>query len=130
MHSRGLYVQTENELVIDILMVTQDGKEERISNINPSRDLIAAMEMDYSLYRGEVVELYNLPLFEPKLDIDYREYLELVKTAWFLPELIQDIDPVGTFVVRQRIKMITQQPDDGSASYWIYSGQHIIQALM
>ena len=70
MHSRGLYVQTENELVIDILMVTQAGKEERISNINPSRDLIAAMEMDYSLYRGEVVELYNLPLFEPKLDID------------------------------------------------------------
>ena len=130
MHSRGLYVQTENELVIDILMVSPDGKEERISNINPSRDLIAAMEMDYSLYRGEVVELYNLPLFAPKLDIDYREYRELVRTAWFLPELIQNIDPIGAFVVRQRIKLITQRPDDGSASYWLYSGQHIIQALM
>ena len=130
MHNRGLYVQTENESTIDILMVSPDGKEETISNINPSRDLIAAMEMDYSLYRGEVVELYNLPLFAPKLDIDYREYLELVRTAWFLPELIQNIDPIGAFVVRQRIKLITQRPDDGSASYWLYSGQHIIQALM
>lgn len=130
MHNRGLYVQTENESTIDILMVTPDGKEERISNINPSRDLITAMEMDYILYRGEVTELYNLPLFEPKLDIDYREYIELVRTAWFLPELIQDIDPVGAFIVRQRIKMITQRPDDGSVSYWLYSGQHIIQALM
>ncbi len=130
MHNRGLYVQTENESVIDILMVTSDGEEERIPNINPSRDLIASMEMDYSLYRGEVTELYNLPLFEPKLDIDYREYLELVRTAWFLPELIQDIDPVGAFVARQRIKLITQRPDDGSASFWLYSGQNIIQALM
>ena len=108
MHSRGLYIQTENESTIDIMMVTPDGKEERISNINPSRDLIATMEMDYSLYRGEVVELYNLPLFEPKLDIDYREYLELVRTALFLPELIQNIDPIGAFVVRQRIRLITR----------------------
>ena len=27
MHSRGLYVQTENESAIDILMATPEGKE-------------------------------------------------------------------------------------------------------
>ena len=33
MHSRGLYIQTENESTIDIMMVTPDGKEERISTL-------------------------------------------------------------------------------------------------
>ena len=35
MHSRGLYVQTENESAIDILMATPEGKEKWITNVDP-----------------------------------------------------------------------------------------------
>ena len=48
MHSRGLYVQTENESAIDILMVTPDGKERWITNVDPVKDLMAVIEIDYS----------------------------------------------------------------------------------
>ncbi len=48
MHGRGLYVQTENETTIDILMVTPEGKEKKISEIVPAQDLLNAVEVDYS----------------------------------------------------------------------------------
>ena len=48
MHSRGLYVQTENETAIDILMVTPDGKEKWIANVDSVKDLMAAIEIDYA----------------------------------------------------------------------------------
>ena len=63
MHSRGLYVQTESESAIDILMVTPKGKEKRISNVDPVKDLMAAIEIDYSEYRRRITQLHNLPLF-------------------------------------------------------------------
>ncbi len=130
MHRRGLYVQTEDESTIDILMVTPDGKEKRISSIIPAKDLMAAIEIDYSAYRKRVMQLQDLPLFQEKLDIAVSEYEELVNSAREIPRLIEKIDPVGAFVVRRRIEMILQHPDDGSASYLLYSGQWIIQALM
>ena len=46
MHSRGLYVQTENESSIDILMVTPEGKETWIVKVDPVKDLMAAIEID------------------------------------------------------------------------------------
>lgn len=130
MHSRGLYVQTENETTINILMVTPDGKEKELANIIPAQDLLRVVEIDYSIYRKRVMQLQNLPLFQEKLDIAMSEYEELVNTARRIPRLIEQIDPVGAFVVRRRIEMILQSPDDGSASYLLYSGQWIIQALM
>lgn len=130
MHSRGLYVQTENETAIDILMVTPDGKEKRISNVNPVKDLIAAIEIDYSDYRRRITQLHNLPLFQEKLDIAMWEYEELVNSARKIPSLIEKIDPVGAFVVRRRIEMILQHPDDGSAMYLLESGQWMVDALM
>ena len=45
MHSRGLYVQTESESAIDILMVTPKGKEKRISNVDPVKDLMAVLRL-------------------------------------------------------------------------------------
>lgn len=130
MHSRGLYVQTENESRIDILMVTPEGKEKWISNVDPVKDLMAVIEIDYSDYRKRITRLHDLPLFQEKLDIAMWEYEELVNSARKIPSLIEKIDPVGAFVVRRRIEMILQHPDDGSASYLLYSGQWIIQALM
>ena len=117
MHSRGLYVQTENESAIDILMVTPEGKERRISNVDPVKDLMAAIEIDYSEYRRRIMQLHNLPLFQEKLDIAMWEYEELVNSARKIPNLIAKTDPVGAFVVRRRIEMILQHPDDGSAMY-------------
>lgn len=73
MHSRGLYVQTENESTIDILMVTPERKEKRISNVDPIKDLMAVVEIDYSEYRRRIMQLHNLPLVQEKLDIAMRE---------------------------------------------------------
>ena len=130
MHSRGLYVQTENESTMDILMVTPEGKKKRITNVDPVRDLIKVVEIDYSIYRKRVMQLQNLPLFQEKLDIAMSEYEELVNTAKRIPNLIEKIDPIGAFVVRRRIEMILQHPDDGSALYLLESGWWIVQALM
>lgn len=130
MHSRGLYLQTENESTIDILMVTPDGKEKRISSIDPVKDLMTAIEIDYTDYRRRIIQLQNLPLFQEKLDIKFSEYEELVNTARKIPKLIDKTDPVGAFVVRSRIELALQIPDDGTASFWIYSGQRIVETLM
>lgn len=130
MHSRGLYVQAENESAIDILMVTPEEKEKWISNVNPVKDLMAVIEIDYSEYRRRITQLHNLPLFQEKLDIVMWEYEELVNTVKKIPKLIEKIDPVGAFVVRRRIEMILQHPDDGSALYLLESGQWMIDALM
>lgn len=130
MHSRGLYVQTENEFTIDILMVTPEGKEKRISNVDPVKDLMAAIEIDYSEYRRRIMQLHYLPLFQEKLDIAMCEYEELVNSARKIPNLIAKTDPVGTFVVCRRIEMILQHPDDGSAMYLLETGQWMIDALM
>ena len=130
MHNRGLYVQTENETAIDILMVTPDGKEKWIFNVDPVKDLMATIEIDYSAYWKRVTQLHNLPLFQEKLDIAMWEYEELVNTVKKIPKLIEKADPVGAFVVRRRIEMILQHPDDGSAMYLLQSGQWMIDVLM
>jgi len=130
MHSRGLYVQTENESTIDILMVTPEGKEKRITNVDPVKDLMAAIEIDYAEYRRRIMQLHNLPLFQEKLDIAMWEYEELVNSVRKIPNLIEKTNPVGAFVVRRRIEMILQHPDDGSAMYLLQSGQWMIDVLM
>lgn len=130
MHGRGLYVQTEKETTIDILMVTPEGKKKKISKIVPAQDLLNAVEIDYSAYRKRVTQLQNLPLFQEKLDIAMSEYEEFVNTAKRIPSLIEKIDPVGAFVVRSRIALALQIPDDGTASFLLYSGQRILEALM
>ena len=130
MHSRGLYVQTENETAIDILMVTPEGKEKWIANVDPVKDLMEVIEIDYSAYRKRIMRLHDLPLFQEKLDIAMWEYEELVNSVRKIPNLIEAIDPVGAFVVRRRIEMILQHPDDGSAMYLLETGQWMIDALM
>ena len=72
MHSRGLYVQTENKSTIDILMVTPEGKEKRISNVDPVKDLMAAIEIDYSAYRKRVTQLHN-PYDNEQIKADFEE---------------------------------------------------------
>ena len=69
MHGRGLYVQTENESTIDILMVTPEGNEKWIFNVDPINDLMETIEIDYSEYRRRISQLHDLPLFQVKLDI-------------------------------------------------------------
>ena len=71
-----------------------------------------------------------MPLFQEKLDIAMWEYEELVNSARKIPNLIEKTDPVGAFVVRRRIEMILQHPDDGSAMYLLQSGQWMIDVLM
>ena len=37
-------------------MVTPEGKEKRISNVDPVKDLMAVIEIDYSEYRRRIMQ--------------------------------------------------------------------------
>ena len=67
MQSPGLYVQTENETVMDILMIDHQMNQQVLAAVSPIEDLVSAVEMDYSEYRKRYKKLYILfaggPLF-------------------------------------------------------------------
>ena len=86
MQSPGLYVQTENETVMDILMIDHQMNQQVLAAVSPIEDLVSAVETDYSEYRKHYKKLYDEhPLFDEKFDISYLEYIDLVeqaKNAW------------------------------------------------
>ena len=51
MQSPGLYVQTENETVMDILMIDHQMNQQVLAAVSPIEDLVSAVEMAYSEYR-------------------------------------------------------------------------------
>ena len=52
MQSPGLYVQTENETVMDILMIAHQMNQQVLAAVSPIEDLVSAVEMDYSENRN------------------------------------------------------------------------------
>ena len=80
MRSPGLYIPTENETVMDILMINCQRGERIIPAVSPIEDLVSAVETDYSEYRKQYRRLYDEhPLFDEKFDISYLEYIDLVE---------------------------------------------------
>ena len=65
MRSPGLYVQTENETVMDILIIDSQRSEQILPAVSPIEDLVNAVETDYSEYRKHYKKLYDEhPLFD------------------------------------------------------------------
>ena len=130
MQSPGLYVQTENETVMDILMIDHQMNQQVLAAVSPIEDLVSAVEMDYSEYRKHYKKLYDEhPLFDEKFDISYLEYIDLVEQAKKCVARLQDIDPVGHFVASCKIEAVLRIPDNGSASYLLSCGAQILQIL-
>ena len=127
MQSPGLYVQTENETVMDILMIDHQMNQQVLAAVSPIEDLVSAVETDYSEYRKHYKKLYDEhPLFDEKFDISYLEYIDLVEQAKKYVARLQDIDPVGHFVASCKIEAVLRIPDNGSASYLLSCGAQIL----
>lgn len=95
MHSRGLYLQTEDESTVQILMVDIEGRENKNEPVSPSDDLIRMLEYDYSEYRSGIQKLRDEhPLLEARLDVSSLDYEDFLSAAFELPELIKEFDPV------------------------------------
>ena len=130
MRSPGLYIQTENETVMDILMINSQHSEQILPAVSPIEDLVSAVETDYSEYRKHYKKLYDEhPLFDEKFDISYLEYIDLVEQAKKCVGRLRDIDPVGHFVASCKIEAVLRIPDNGSASYLLSCGAQILQIL-
>ena len=130
MQSPGLYVQTENETVMDILMIAHQMNQQVLAAVSPIEDLVSAVEMDYSEYRKHYKKLYDEhPLFDEKFDISYLEYIDLVEQAKKCVGRLRNIDPVGHFIASCKIEAVLRIPDNGSASYLLSCGAQILQIL-
>ena len=130
MQSPGLYVQTENETVMDILMIDHQMNQQVLAAVSPIEDLVSTVEMDYSEYRKHYKKLYDEhPLFDEKFDISYLEYIDLVEQAKKCVGRLRNIDPVGHFIASCKIEAVLRIPDNGSASYLLSCGAQILQIL-
>lgn len=130
MRSPGLYIQTEDESVIEIHMVDRKRKERVLPAVSPIEDLLSALETDYSEYRKLYRRLYDEhPLFDEKFDISYLEYTDLVEQAKKCVGLLRKIDPVGHFIAGCKIETVLQIPDNNTASYLLGCGGQILQIL-
>lgn len=126
----GLYVQTENENQIDILMIDSKMNQTILPGVSPIEDLVSAVETDYSEYRKHYRKLYDEhPLFDEKFDISYLEYIDLVEQAKKCVGRLRNIDPVSHFIASCKIEAVLRIPDNGSASYLLSCGAQILQIL-
>ena len=95
-----------------------DGTETRLPVTTPAKDLIAATEIDYRKYRGEIKRLRDEhPLFEDRIDIPKTDFEDFVAEALLLPSIFEKTDPVSFFVLGELLHQSLQAEDDGSASF-------------
>lgn len=130
MHSRGLYLQTEDESTVEVLMVDIEGKENKTEPVSPSDDLIRVLEYDYSEYRSEIRKLRDEhPLLEESVDVSILDYEDFLEAAFELPERIKGFDSVSYFVMVSRLASVLRIPDDHNASFLLNNAQRILRAL-
>ena len=107
-----------------------DGTEKRLPVTTPAKDLIAATEIDYRKYRGEIKRLRDEhPLFEVRPDISETDFEEFVAEALMLPAMLEKIDPVSFFVLGELLHQSLQAEDDGSASFLLDSAEELLYIL-
>ncbi len=108
----------------------RDGTVERLPVTTPARDLIAAAEIDYGLYRREIKRLREEhPLFAAWLDVPVTDFEDFVAEALLLPSMLQKIDPVGFFALGILLDRALQREDDGSALFLLDAAQELLHVL-
>lgn len=112
------------------VLICDDGTQIELPPHSAAELLLAAAEIDLTAYTDAVRHLRGThPLFEEKLDISVLGYRDFLSQALELPKQLRHIDPVGWLDARMHLHAALQQPDDGSASFLLYSGQRILQAI-
>ena len=112
------------------VLICDDGTQIELPPHSAAELLLAAAEIDLTAYTDAVRHLREThPLFEEKLDISVLEYRDFLSQALELPEQLRRTDPVGWLDASVHLRAALQQPDDGSASFLLYSGQRILQAI-
>ena len=107
-----------------------NGEEERLPVATPAKDLIAATEIDYRKYCGEIKRLREEhSLFEDRFDIPEAAFEDFVAEALMLPAMLQEIDPVGFFVLGELLHQSLQTEDDGSASFLLNAAGELLYIL-
>ena len=107
-----------------------DGTKTRLPATTPTKDLIAATEIDYREYRGEIKRLKEEhPLFENQTDISMADFEDFVAEALLLPAMIQKTDPVSFFVLGELLHRVLQTEDDGSASFLLTAAEELLYVL-
>lgn len=125
-----LWIETGDDGKISVVMVDAIGWEQRLPPVIPAEDLISASELDYTAYRQEIKRLYDVhPLFEARLDIPVSDLEDLVAEVLMLPAMLQETDPLSFFEVGCLLDQALRMRDDGSASFLLYAGQRLLQAL-
>lgn len=126
----GLWIETGIDEKICVVMSGLYEPEKHLPLITPAEDLVAAAEMDYTAYRREIQRLYDEhPLFEARLDIPVSDLEDLAAEALMLPAMLQETDPLSFFELGCLLDQALQMQDDGSASFLLYAGQRLLQAL-
>ena len=112
------------------VLICDDGTQIELPPHSAAELLLAAAEIDLTAYTDAVRHLREThPLFEEKLDISVLEYRGFLSQALELPKQLRRTDPVGWLDACVHLRASLQQPDDGSASFLLYSGQRILQAI-
>ena len=112
------------------VLICDDGTQIELPPHSAAELLLAAAEIDLTAYTDAVRHLREThPLFEEKLDISVLEYRDFLSQALELPKQLRRTDPVGWLDACVHLRAALQQPDDGSASFLLYSGQRILQAI-
>ena len=107
-----------------------NGTERRLPVTTPAKDLIAATEIDYRKYRGEIKRLRDEhPLFEDQLDIPEADFEDFVAEALLLLAMLEKIDPVSFFVLGELLHQSLQMEDDGSASFLLDAAEELFYIL-
>ena len=107
-----------------------DGTEMRLPVTTPAKGLIAATEIDYSKYRGEIKRLRDEhPLLEERLDISEADFEDVVAEALLLPAILEKTDPVSFFVLGELLHQSLQAEDDGSASFLLNASGELLYIL-
>lgn len=130
MHSRGFYVQTENEKTMDVFMVTSEGKETQMLGIDPSLDLISVLDYNYGSYRDAVERLREYPLITKQRNVHMDIYQRFMEEACRLPPMLARFDKVGYYFVTEILKNIAAIPDDNSASFPVDQCSRVMHALL
>lgn len=127
--SPGLWIETGDDEKISVVMVDAGG-EQRLPPVTPADDLVAAAELDHEPYRRELQRLYEEhPLSQKRLEVSMADLEDLAAEAVMLSTMLRETDPLSFFEVGYFLDQALRMRDDGSASFILRAGSHLLQIL-
>lgn len=125
-----LLLKAEDKNLWSVILHHADGRTTALPCATPAEHLIAASEIDYRPYRREIQKLREQhSFFESCFEVSLDDFEDFVAEALLLPSMLQEVDPVGYFVLEQLLDQSLRQEDDGSASFLLRAAEQLLQIL-